>query len=262
MTNNSQTAPETVCATRIVRITCTGTESIDFRKIHPMQGSLKIREKTDIDKIIKSIIEDGFSFPFFIWKEGSKNYALDGHGRIKALTEMSKRAYVLDEKNNLIVIDGSPPWEIPPLPTTYIEAADINAAKKKLLKLNSRYGTITEASFNLFTEGLKGLDLRGIAINFEKIEINPPSIAAPLHGMQNSSQIDDVPRPDYQPNLEPDISTTLVSEAEIEKADGLLESAMLHKGEVETIELRCPVCTEPFSVRVSDMIGLIEEVRR
>jgi hypothetical protein len=229
-----------------------------------MQGSLKIREKSDIDKIIKSIIEDGFSFPFFVWKEGGKNYALDGHGRIKALTEMSKTAYALDEKNNLIVIDEAPPWEIPPLPTTYIEAADINAAKKKLLKLNSRYGTITEASFNLFSEGLKGLDLRGIAINFEKIEINPPSIAAPLHGMQKPPQMDieDVPKPDYQPNLEPDISTALVSEAEIEKADGLLESAMLHKGEVETIELCCPVCDEPFSVRASDMMVLIEEARR
>lgn len=46
---------------RTIRITCTGTDLIDFKKIRPMQGSLKVREKQDIDKIIRSIIVHALS---------------------------------------------------------------------------------------------------------------------------------------------------------------------------------------------------------
>jgi hypothetical protein len=256
---------DTISQSRAVRVACTGSELMDFKQIRPMQGSLKVRNKSDIDKIIKSIILHGFSFPFFVWKDGKKNYALDGHGRITALTEMQKVGYTLDEKNNLIT-DGIP-WTVPPLPVVFIEAKDKDEAKEKLLKLNSRYGMITEASFKLFTDGLKAIDLSGISINFEKIELKMPEIAAPLPApppavppqMESAETPND---PGYAPNLEPDIDTSPVTDSEMEKADVKLETSMLHKGDVETIELCCPLCGESFSVRISDVMTLISEARK
>lgn len=258
----------TVTQERTIRVTGTGTILVDCRKIRPMQGSLKVREKPDIDKIIKSIILHGFSFPFFIWKEGDKNHALDGHGRLKALAEMRKAGYCLDEDNTLFVDDG-PPWTIPPLPAVYIEAANMDEAKEKLLKLNSRYGAITEASFRLFTEGLKGLDLGGINIGFDKIEIKAPSIGSntataplPAAPVMPGVEAGEENAGTFQPNLEPDIKTGEVSEKELDKADEKLETAMLHKGEVQTIELACPACGETFSISVADALNLIEEARK
>ncbi|GMO33883.1 MAG: hypothetical protein Ta2B_14350 [Termitinemataceae bacterium] len=253
----------TISQSRTVQVACTGTCLMDFRQIRPMQGSLKIRNKSDIDKIIKSIILHGFSFPFFLWKEGKKNHALDGHGRISALSEMQKTGYTLDEKNNLVTDDI--PWTIPPLPVVFIEAKNKDEAKEKLLKLNSRYGMITEASFKLFTDGLKALDLSGISINFEKIELKTPEITAPLPTLPAPPQMEsaDLPTdPEFSPNFEPDIDTAPVTDTELEKADTKLETSMLHKGAVETIELCCPVCGESFSVRIADVETLISEARK
>jgi hypothetical protein len=242
---------DTITLDRTVRVTCTGTDLIDFRKIRPLQGSLKIREQSDIEKIIKSIILHGFSFPFFIWKEGGKNHALDGHGRLQALADMKKAAYCLDGKKQLFVDEG-PGWKVPLLPFVNIEAENMDEAKEKLLKLNSQYGMITDASFKLFTHGLKALDLSGISIKFEKIEIKPPSLPDPETGNAKA----------YQPNLNPDIAAGEVSEMELDRANEKLETAMLHKGDVQTVELCCPGCGETFKISVTDALVLIEEARK
>jgi hypothetical protein len=243
---------------RVVRIACTGSESLDFRKIKPMQGSLKSRSKADIDKIIRSIIIHGFSFPFFIWRDGKTHCALDGHGRLSALLEMTKRGYYIDEEHNLQTDDK--PWEVPLLPGVFIEARNRDEAKEKLLKLNSRYGVITESGFKLFSEGLKALDLTGISLKFESLELKPPEIKAPepaMPGPPPSPQA--IETETYRPNLEPDIETEDVTEITIARTDDRLQDAMLHKGEVETITLACPVCGESFSVRIADVRVLIEE---
>jgi hypothetical protein len=254
---------DTIALDRTVQVTCTGTDLVEFRNVRSLQGSLKVREQSDIDKIIKSILLHGFSFPFFIWKKDDKNYALDGHGRLKALAEMKKTGYYLDREKNLLVDDG-PGWKIPPLPAVYIEAADMDEAKEKLLKLNSRYGMITEASFNLFTQSLKALDLSGISIKFEKIEINPPSVSAPLLAVPQISRPESIEKEaeTYQPNLEPEIDIGGVSEKEMDKAAEKLETAMLHKGETKTIELCCPLCGDTFSVNITDVLVLIDEAQK
>jgi hypothetical protein len=234
-----------------------------------MQGSLKIRDKADIEKIIKSIIVHGFSFPFFIWKQGKKNYALDGHGRIAALKEMARSGYYLDSENTLLFDDG-PGWTIPPLPTVYISASTMDEAKVKLLKLNSKYGIITEASFKLFTNGLKALDLTAVNIAFEKIDIKVPDLgnsfsppvsntATETRGAPSAAE-PEIER--YKPDLEPEIYTKQVSEKDIERTGERLENCMANRGIDETIRLDCPCCGGQFAVTVADILVLIERARK
>jgi len=107
-------------------ISCRGADILPLDAIEEFQGNLKKRTKKDIDKIIRSIYEYGFSFPFYIWVNDGHNMCIDGHGRILALSEMRKRG-----------------TDLPCFPVVYVEAQDEAEAKQKLLRLNSQYGTMT-----------------------------------------------------------------------------------------------------------------------
>ena len=121
-----------------IEITCRGADVLPLDLIEEFQGTLKKRTKRDIERIIKSILTYGFSFPFFVWPYNGRNYCLDGHGRIQALREMSNQ--------------GIP---LPSFPVAYIDAADEQEAKQKLLRLNSQYGQMTLDSVMEFAAGLE-----------------------------------------------------------------------------------------------------------
>lgn len=112
-----------------IRIACQGADLLPLDAIEDFQGGLKKRGKREIELIIKSIENYGFSFPFFVWNGTGHNYCLDGHGRIQALAEMRRRGESL-----------------PMFPVVYVDAADEAEAKQKLLRLNSQYGAMTKAS--------------------------------------------------------------------------------------------------------------------
>ena len=136
-----------------IRISCNTRDFLPFSQIEEFQGNLKKRSKKEISKIITSILRYGFSFPFFVWKDGERNRCLDGHGRLLALGEMTKRHYFLDESGSLADNDGEPVL-IPDLPVVFIEAADEAEAKQKVLRLNSCYGVLDAEGFAEFTAGL------------------------------------------------------------------------------------------------------------
>jgi hypothetical protein len=131
---------------KTIRITCRGAGTLPLDHIEEFQGSLKIRTKKDIEKIIKSILKWGFTFPLFIWEHKGRNLTIDGHGRLVALAELRKQGY-----------------NLPPFPVVYIEAADEAEAKEKLLQQNSHYGKITQ-------EGLVEF-LGGLEINMEELSL-------------------------------------------------------------------------------------------
>lgn len=140
--------------TSSIKITCEVAEFLPLGEIEEFQGNLKKRSKKEILKIITSIIKYGFSFPFFVWKDGGRNRCLDGHGRLLALAEMQRRHYFIDEDGSLCDDDGTP-GEIPPLPVVYIIAADEAEAKQKVLRLNSCYGVFDAEGFAEFMDGLE-----------------------------------------------------------------------------------------------------------
>ena len=137
-----------------IRISCDTRDSLPFSEIEEFQGNLKKRSKKEISKIITSVLKYGFSFPFFVWRDGGRNRCLDGHGRLAALSEMQKRHYFLDESGSLSDDDGEP-CAIPDLPVVYIDAADEAEAKQKVLRLNSCYGVLDAEGFAEFTAGLE-----------------------------------------------------------------------------------------------------------
>jgi DNA modification methylase len=123
---------------KTINIQCKGADLLPLDAIEDFQGNLKRRNKSDIDKIIKSIERYGFSFPFFVWNGDGHNRCLDGHGRIQALAEMRRQGVSL-----------------PLFPVAYIEAVDEAEAKQKLLRLNSQYGQMTMDSVLEFADGVE-----------------------------------------------------------------------------------------------------------
>jgi DNA modification methylase len=132
---------------QMIRIECTGADSLPLDAIEEFQGNLKKRSKKDIELIITSIEKYGFSFPFFIWNGTGHNYCLDGHGRIQALSELRRRGE-----------------DLPMFPVVYVEAKDETEAKNKLLRLNSQYGQMSIESVMEFSDG--------IDIQFEELKLS------------------------------------------------------------------------------------------
>lgn len=130
-----------------IKIKCTAAELIDIDKLNILQGDLKSMTKENYEKLRRSIIKKGFSFPIFIWKERKKNWILDGTHRYKELIKMRK--------------DG---FEIPPIPIAVIEAKSLKDAKEKLLAVASQFADITPEG--LFEFG-KGLNLSSILENIK-----------------------------------------------------------------------------------------------
>jgi len=81
--------------------------------------------ETNYNKLKKEILELGFSEPLSVWRQGENNFLLNGHQRVRTIRRM--------------VEDG---YECPELPVNWVEAADENEAKRKVLALTSQYGTL------------------------------------------------------------------------------------------------------------------------
>ena len=163
-----------------ISIKCDNEKTLELAEMTELQGGLKERTDIDYDKIKLSIIQYGFSFPFYIWKSGKTNYILDGHGRFETLCRMQKDGYI-----------------IPPLPVFYIKAKDKAEAKQKLLRLNSTYGKMTKESVLEFAED--------IDLNFDEIAL-PDSVIdfSDAEEPQETEGDDDIPDIDEKekPNSE------------------------------------------------------------
>lgn len=106
-----------------IKITCNGSKSIPLGALQNFQGNLKELRKPELEKLKRSILKHGFSFPVFIW--GSK--ILDGHQRVFATKSLIKDGYSIED-----------------IPVVEIHAESAAEAAEKLLVLNSRYAEITD----------------------------------------------------------------------------------------------------------------------
>jgi hypothetical protein len=116
-------------AVRRIEVTCDVADTLPLDRIMEFQGEFKKHDQYDIANIIKSMAKYGINFPFFIWRDNDVNYCMDGHGRRLALLRLRDQGCT-----------------IPDVPVVYVHAQDLEEAVQKLLRLNSRYGTITENS--------------------------------------------------------------------------------------------------------------------
>jgi len=208
----------------VVRIACKTADLLPLDAIEDLQGGLKKRSKKDIELITKSIEKYGFSFPFFVWKNGEHNYCLDGHGRRLALLELERKGE-----------------EIPPLPVVYIEAKDNEEAKQKLLRLNSQYGAISYDSLMEFTSD--------IVVDFGDIII--PS------GELNITDFDSK----FTPELNPEIGNTEYSQKDVDSAREKLETKYSKDNEPKKVTLYCPHCFKEFYMGIEDLEIMIIEAK-
>ena len=207
-----------------MRIACKTADLLPLDAIEDLQGGLKKRSKKDIELITKSIEKYGFSFPFFVWKNGEHNYCLDGHGRRLALLELERKGE-----------------EIPPLPVVYIEAKDEEEAKQKLLRLNSQYGAISYDSLMEFTSD--------IVVDFGDIII--PS------GELNITDFDSK----FTPELNPEIGNTEYSQKDVDSAREKLETKYSKDNEPKKVTLYCPHCFKEFYMGIEDLETMIIEAK-
>lgn len=112
---------------------------IDYRKLKPLQGDLKILSEENYAKLKKSLTEKGLFVPVMVWDDGKDLRIIDGHGRGR-----------LFEHENVSFVDskGKKTNEVPCL---IIQADNLKDAKEKLLLINSQYQSITPEGFEEFT---------------------------------------------------------------------------------------------------------------
>jgi hypothetical protein len=100
---------------------------LHLEDMHDFQGEFKYLEEQDLEKLISRIKDVGFCDSFSVWKNEGKYYLLNGHQRKLALIKMKA--------------DGV---KIPKLPAIVIEAESIEHAKRCLMSIESKYGTLNK----------------------------------------------------------------------------------------------------------------------
>jgi hypothetical protein len=203
-----------------IKIKCKSDSHLTIDELTDFQGNLKFRTVTDLDRIADSILQFGFSFPFFVWRDGENNNIIDGHGRLEALQTLQAKGY-----------------EIPPLPIVYIKAQTRDEAKNLLLRVNSLYGEIDrDELLALIAEAEANVD-----------DLSFPTVALDFEATEADGA--------YEPSLDPDIDTREVEERDISRAEDKL--ADIGK-EHEFLEFNCRECGARIYVKRETVIRYLK----
>jgi hypothetical protein len=124
---------------KTIKVTCDTESVLPLYKVVSFQRGIKTRSQKQVDHLVTSILQNGFSYPIFIWKHNDENHCLDGHGRILALLLLERRGFV-----------------IPNIPVVYIEAGSEKEAKLKLIEINNVNGLFSKSELLDF---IKGIDI-------------------------------------------------------------------------------------------------------
>lgn len=142
-----------------IKITCEAKELVDIDKIESIQGELKEFSKEGRKKLRESLINNGVSFPSFVWVNDGKYYSIDGWHRKIVIAELKREG-----------------WKTPPkIPVAHIHAKNIAHAKKLLLLASSRYAEIKQSEINSFLDGESISDLIK-EVDIPNVEIFIPGI--------------------------------------------------------------------------------------
>lgn len=127
---------------KVLKIDCEGSGTAVLEELRDFQGELKQISRDNLEKMKTELKAKGFYAPFLVWENRSGKHVMDGHQRVKALTELREEG-----------------WEIPPLPVAIVKARTVKEAKAKLLHITSQYGEFnTGALYDYVTEFEIALD--------------------------------------------------------------------------------------------------------
>lgn len=112
--------------------------------LEALQGNLKVLPDENYQKLKKEMLKDGFSFAVHVWEDKSagKIFILDGHQRVAALKRASSEGI-----------------KIPQVPVVFVEADDVNHAKRKVLAAASQYGKFDQSGAEQFIQTIEGIDI-------------------------------------------------------------------------------------------------------
>jgi hypothetical protein len=142
--------------TMTVRIACDVKERIEIDDLVPMQGKLKVLPEEEYQKLRNEILDTGFAFPFYLWRNPrTKKFGLiGGHQRLAACSRMREEGVL-----------------IPELPYVVVHAKDEKEARRRILQDISQYGQVTSAGLVEFSKH-SGFNLQGIADSFRMPDVN------------------------------------------------------------------------------------------
>lgn len=135
---------------KTIRIAVEAKQTVPLTQLVPFQEDIKTISKESYERARESILENGFCFAVHVWKNKGKNYIIDGHQRVFALTQ-------------LVEHEG---YKCPPLPVALVKAKTFQEAKMKVLAGVSLYGQINELNLEKYLKGNK-IDLSKLAAQFE-----------------------------------------------------------------------------------------------
>jgi 16S rRNA G966 N2-methylase RsmD len=110
--------------TKLIKVTCKGSDTVRYDLLEPFQGDLKSLTENNFKKLKKMILELGFTEPISVWNDKGSIKILNGHQRLKTVTQMIEK-------------EG---YECPDLPVNWVDANSYDQAKRKVLALTSQYG--------------------------------------------------------------------------------------------------------------------------
>jgi ParB-like nuclease domain len=114
-------------STEKIEIHCTAAIDLDLSQLTPLQGGLKELSDANFEKLKRSILKHGITFPFFVWQSEGENFILDGTQRDRVLKRMAEEGY-----------------GVPSLPCALIQAKNRKEAAEKILLISSQYGRVTD----------------------------------------------------------------------------------------------------------------------
>lgn len=120
-------------------------DTLPVSSLVEFQGNLKDLTDKNYGKLKKSLVKHGFFVPMFVWNDNGTPRLVDGHQRL----------HVCEREG----------WNIN-VPVVYIEAANRQEAKEKLLVISSQYGRITQEGYDEFTFDLPDI---GDIVNFDAL---------------------------------------------------------------------------------------------
>ena len=233
-----------------LEIKCETQDYVNLRDLGFFEKDIKVRNAYDIRRMKQSIEKSGFICPLFIWRNGDDDIILDGKTRVVALLELSKEG-----------------WEIGQIPVVYVEAESEQEAKEKVLQVNSRYGKITEASFDFFVKDAN-LNKADFNIKFDTIHFDniDPYYEKRKEAKEEATRIIQAGNPIIRPaETESEQVTETQSVPSFSADDG-------EAGETENpqfdfssqpvqneIEICCPYCYENFKMSYQELVDLLGE---
>lgn len=159
-----------------LNVVCHTGETVDWKAIESIQGSLKSITDPNLSKLKKNIIEIGFAFPIHVWKDKGTLKSIDGWHRKLALLSL--------ESDGMSIPDL--------LPAVFIDAKDEIHAKQLLLSASSRYAKINE---EYLLDFIKDIDLDFMSENIDIPELDLNALLDKPEETENDDVLPEAPEP-------------------------------------------------------------------